>query len=115
MLASLPLIEDWGNTTVADVINISPGVKKLSDLQTVDPSVLVKDLPTGNPLTASLFPCLSSMFKRRTSNKHRQWSCPANFDENGNVDELEIIAYCNERDDEREPASIGRSYKLKSN
>ena len=85
MLASLPLIEDWGNTTVADVINISPGVKKLSDLQTVDPSVLVKDLPTGNPLTASLFPCLSSMFKRRTSNKHRQWSCPANFDENGNV------------------------------
>ena len=55
------------------------------------------------------------MFKSRASNKHKQWTPPANFDEDDNADELEIIAYCYERDDDWEPASIGRSYKLKSN
>ena len=115
VLASLPLIVDWGNTTVDEVAKISPGVNHLSDLQAIGPSSLVKDLPAGNPLMASMFPCLSSVFKSRASNKHKQWAPPANFDEDDNADELEIIAHCNERDDDWESASIGRSCKLKSN
>ena len=115
MLASLPLVEDWGSTTVDDVVRISPDVNDLSDLHAIDPSSLVKDLPAGNPLVASMLPCVLSMFKRHASNKHKQWTPPANFDEDDNADELEIIAYCNERDDDWEPASIGSSYTLKSN
>lgn len=115
VLASLPLVDDWESITVGDVVRISPDVNDLSDLQAIDPSSLVKDVPAGNPLMASMFPCLMSMFKKRASNKHKLWTPPANFDEDDNADELEIIAYCYERDDDWEPASIGRSYKLKSN